>query len=143
MAAFTKEIPLFGETLDWANRLPAVAVFVVRAVAAPNEAEVPRVTAVRARDGRPVAAVRTGIDERKPFGGAGAGEEDAVRGVVAPTTHDITFYTILRRPRPVAFILKVRQLLYSRHTPSPTPMHMRGVMLRREIVIRRNPSFIP
>ena len=78
----------------------------VRDVDARIEAEVPRVVAaIRARNGRPVAAVRTGNGERSPVAEAGAREEDAVRGVVAPATHDITFYTVLRRPRPVAFIL--------------------------------------
>ena len=106
MAAFTKEIPLFGEPLDRANSTPTVAFIGVHDVDARIEAEVPRVVAaVRARNGRPVAAVRTGNVERSPVAEAGAGEEDAVRGVVAPTMHDITFYTVLRRPRPVAFIL--------------------------------------
>ena len=134
---------LFGGSLDRANRLPVAAPVAARVVAARSEVHpAGEVKVARVRDGRPVVAVRTGIFERTSEDIAGAGEEDAVRGVVAPSTHDVTVHAVLRRPRPIAFIRKARQLLIRRHTPSPAPLHMRGVMLRRENAIHRNSSLI-
>ena len=63
-----------GELLDRTNRLPVVAVVVVRVVVARIEVEVPSVVVVRVRDGRPVVAVRTGIVERSPVAVAAAGD---------------------------------------------------------------------
>ena len=55
---------LFCKPLERANRLPVVAEFGARVVAAQIEEEVPRATAVvRVRNCRPAAALQTGIVE--------------------------------------------------------------------------------
>ena len=80
-------MPLFGEPLNGTNSAPMFAVafdMVVNVVAARIENEAIREEVrvgedVRARLGRPVAAVRTGIAKRSRVAVTGAGEENAIR----------------------------------------------------------------
>ena len=87
---------LFGEPLERTNRLPAdAAAAVERVVAARIEEEVPRVVVeVRARNRRPIEAVRTGIEERSPDAVAGTREKDTVRRIATPTANNISVNTI-------------------------------------------------
>ena len=128
---------------DWANRMPVAATADERAVAARTKAEFPRAgVAVRVRDGRPEIADRIGTVERSPAAVADAGEEDAVRSVVAPAADNVAVQC--RRPRPVALASKVVKFLIRRHPPDAAPLHLRRVMLRREdvrAVFLNDPAF--
>ena len=93
---------LFGEPLDWANRITEVAAVVARAVVARIEVEAPRVVVVaRAWNGRPVEAVRTGKVERSPEAVAGARQKNTFGNVSALATNLIPMHLIRRRPLPV------------------------------------------
>ena len=71
------------------------------------EVKVPRVAAVRVRNGRPVVAAPIRIAERSPGTVAGTGEEDARGGIRSFTFYDIADHAILRRPSPVAIVDEV------------------------------------
>lgn len=133
---------LFGEPLDRANRQPVAAVTVVGVVASRIEVEGLRVVAdVRARDGRPVVAIRIGIVEQKSIAEAGTRDKDTGRSVIALTANDVSVYIVYRRPNPIAPDLEVALLLFRRHAPSTAPLHMRRVMIRRKDIVRSDPSF--
>ena len=133
---------LSGRSLDGTNRPPAVAAGVVfRDVAARPDVEAPRAAVVvRARHGRPVDAVRTGIVERSPVAVPSAGEKDAISRIFVPTANDIAFNTIDRCPSPVTLTIKVVKLLPGRHPPFSTPMCIRRVMFWRKHTIRCYPT---
>ena len=125
---------LLGEPSDRTNGLPVDAVVVVRVAEARKETEVPREVAVaRVRNGRPVVAERTGIEERSPKAVAGAREEDADGSVNTLATHFMPIDTILCRPRPVALAIKIIQFLFRRHAPRRAKVRRRRVMRRHEI----------
>ena len=120
---------LFGEPLNGANRLPVVAVVVdARKAATRIEVEKPRVVVVRARNGRPVEAVRTGIAERSTVAATGGRKKDAIRSILSPASNNISIHAILRCPRPVAIAVERIQFLLCWHAPIVTPMNSGGVM---------------
>ena len=100
---------LFGEPLDWTNRLSEFAAAAVRAVASRIEVEVPCevVAAVRTRIGRPVVAVQTGIVERRPVAAAGEGKEDTCGSVSAPATNAIPIHAVNGCPFPITLAREV------------------------------------
>ncbi len=104
---------LFGEPLDWTDRLPVAAVVAIRVVMARREKVETTcvVVAVRAWDGRPVVAARTGIEKRRPIAAAGAGEEDAFRSVITPAANSIPVDAVNFRPSPVTLATEAIQLL--------------------------------
>ena len=131
---------LFGGGLNGTDRLPVGTVTVVRAEVNRIEVVAPCVVTARNRDGRPGEADRTGMVERSPVAVAGVGKEDTVRGVVARASDDAPGHAVRRRRGPVALAHEVVQFLRRRHTPAPTPLHVRCVMPGCEHAVSRHPT---
>ena len=52
----------------------------------------------------------------------------------------LRMHAVHGRPCPVTFAVEVGEFLIRRHTPVAAPMDVRGVMRRREDVVRRDPA---
>ena len=112
---------------DRANGAAAATVpIVVPVAAAAAEAEAVRVVAVvLVQRSRPVEAARATVVEVRTVAAARSGQKDAV---TIKACHLIALMAALSRPCPSTFVFQLSKFLYSRHTPTATPLDMSDII---------------